>query len=80
LVGGVFMAENESSELRSLRWATLILVVLSLGIFLMQRFVVRVFNLAFEVSIFYLSTLLSLVMYLWKRRSLNKGKVNQRSG
>jgi len=47
------------------------LVVLSIGIFLMQRFVVMVFNLAFEVCIFYLSTLLSLAIYLWKRRSLN---------
>lgn len=65
------MAENESLELRSLRWATLFLVVLSIGIFLMQRFVVMVFNLAFEVCIFYLSTLLSLAIYLWKRRSLN---------
>jgi len=64
------MAENESSELRSLRWATLILVVLSLGVFLMQRFVVTVFNPAFEVCIFYLSTLISIAIYLWKRRNL----------
>jgi hypothetical protein len=64
------MAENESSELRSLRWATLILAVLSMGVFLMQRFVVMVFNLAFEICIFYLSTLLSLAIYLWKRRSI----------
>jgi len=49
----------------------LILVVLSVGVFLMQRFVVRVFNLAFEICIFHFSAFLSLAMYLWKKRSLN---------
>jgi len=65
------LVKGENLELRSLRWATLVLVFLSLGVFLMQRFVVRVFNLAFEICIFHFSAFLSLAMYLWKKRSLN---------
>lgn len=66
------MAKGENLELKSLRWATVILVVLSLGVFLMQRFVVTIFTTSFEVFVFYFSTIVSMVMYLWKRRSFQK--------
>jgi len=66
------VAKGENLELKSLRWATVILVVLSLGVFLMQRFVVTIFTTSFEVFVFYFSTIVSMVMYLWKRRSFQK--------
>ena len=69
------MRGDEGFELKSLRFATLVLVVLSIGVFIMQRFIVTIFDPVFEICIFHLSTLVSLTSYLWRRRNLkNLGK------
>lgn len=71
------MRGEEGFELKSLRSATLVLAVLSIGVFLMQRFIVTIFEPAFEICIFHLSTLVSLTAYLWRKRNhknLRKGE------
>lgn len=65
------MRGDEGFELNSLRFATLVLAVLSIGVFLMQRFIITIFEPVFEICIFHLSALISLTAYLWRRRNLN---------
>lgn len=73
------MRGDEGFELKSLRSATLVLAILSIGVFLMQRFIVTIFDPTFEICIFHLSALVSLAAYLWRRRNLkNLGKDESR--
>ena len=63
------VAKNEDLDLSSMKWATLFLMILSSMVFLVQR-LVRVFDPVFEICVFYLSTTVSIAMYLWKRKNL----------
>lgn len=51
------------------RSAAIIMAVLSLTIFLVQRFVVEVLNLVFEICVFYIPTAILFIVYLRLRRS-----------
>ncbi|MCD6263313.1 hypothetical protein J7L60_02740 [Candidatus Bathyarchaeota archaeon] len=72
------MGEDEVLESEFMKYAALVLVSLSVVVFLMQRFVLTLFDPAFEFCIFHLSAILSLFIYLWERRALktSRGEVH----
>lgn len=47
--------------------ATIVMTALSSAVFTIQRFVTQVFNYPFEVCVFYVPTIASLIIYLWER-------------
>ena len=71
---GVPMGEDEVLETEFMKYAALVLVSLSMFVFLMQRFVLTLFDPAFEFCIFHLSAILSLFIYLWERRALKTSR------
>jgi len=71
---GIPMGEDEVLESEFMKYAALVLVSLSVFVFLMQRFVLTLFDPAFEFCIFHLSAILSLFIYLWERRALKTSR------
>ena len=71
---GIPMGEDEVLESEFMKYAALVLVSLSVFVFLMQRFVLTLFDPAFEFCIFHLSSILSLFIYLWERRALKTSR------
>ena len=71
---GIPMGEDEVLESEFMKYAALVLVSLSVVVFLMQRFVLTLFDPAFEFCIFHLSAILSLFIYLWERRALKTSR------
>jgi len=59
---------NKQEELKSWRIATLIIVVLAATVFLIQRFIGQVFDLVFEVCIFYIPAVAVVFLLLYFRR------------
>ena len=62
----------EGIEYKGWFFATLIMIFISLVVFIIQRFIVQLFGYAFEVCLFYVPTVVLLIVYL-KERS-QKGK------
>ena len=71
---GVHMYEDEVLESEFMKYAALILTSLSVFVFLIQRFILTLFDPAFEFCIFHLSAILSLFIYLWERRALKTSR------
>ncbi len=61
----MYVVMLSQDELASWRISTAVLLVVSALIFVGQRLNVVGFDLAFEVSVFYLPALFSLAVYLW---------------
>jgi len=59
--------KNEN-ELNAWRLATVVLVLLAAVVFITQRFVVRFFDIALEICVFYLPAVSVVVLFLYFRR------------
>jgi len=58
-------------ELKTWHIATLIMVALSTAVFVVQRFVGQIFDIVFEVCIFYISTFMIVGLLLYLRAKSN---------
>jgi len=63
---GISVPTNQE-ELRTWRIATLIMVTLAAVVFLVQRFVDQIFDVIFEVCIFYIPTFTIVTLLLYFR-------------
>jgi len=61
---------DSKNELKTWRLATVILVLLAASVFFTQRFIGRFFDIAFEISIFYVPAFVIVVLFLYFRRRL----------
>jgi len=59
--------KNEN-ELNAWRLATVVLVLLAAVVFITQRFVVRFFDIALEICVFYIPAVTVVVLFLYFRR------------
>ena len=59
-------------ELETWRLATIVLVLLAAIMFLFQHFIVRFFDIAFEIFIFYVPALLIVLLFFYLRRGLRR--------
>jgi len=55
---------RDASEFKTWLYASLFTVVLSVAVFAIQRFAGPIFNLAFEICIFYIPTAILLIIIL----------------
>jgi len=62
---------TNQEELKTWRLATLILVTLAAAVFLVQHFVVQVFDVVFEFCIFYIPTFTIVGLLLYFRSKSN---------
>jgi len=67
---GISVPTNQE-ELKTWRTATLIMVTLAAAVFLVQRFVVYLFDVVFEVCIFYIPTFAIVGLLLYFRKKSN---------
>jgi len=62
---------TNQEELKTWRIATLVMVALAATVFLVQRFVVQLFDVVFEVCIFYIPTFTIVGLLLYFRTKSN---------
>jgi len=67
---GVSVPTNQE-ELKTWRIATLVMVALAATVFLVQHFVVQLFDVVFEVCIFYIPTFTIVGLLLYFRTKSN---------
>jgi positive regulator of sigma E activity len=60
------LAEDKALESRSWLFATIIMVLLALVMFIVQHFLVQLFDFAVEVSVFYIPAFALVVFILWR--------------
>jgi len=65
----------EQAELEGWRRATLTMVALALFVFVSQHFVVRAFDIVFEICIFYVPAGTLILLYAYFRNKLRAGSV-----
>jgi len=61
---------TNKNELSAWRSAAVVLVLLAASVFLIQRFIGRFFDIAFEIFIFYIPAFLIVVLFLYFRHRL----------
>lgn len=61
---------QREGELESWRVAAVVVVLTAIFVFIIQRFVIRFFDVVFEICIFYVPALVSVMLYLYLRRRL----------
>jgi len=62
---------ESKDELRTWRAAALVMIVVAAFVFFIQRFVVRFFyDIVFEICIFYIPAVASLIFYFYLRRKV----------
>jgi len=62
---------TNQEELKTWRIATLVMVTLAAAVFLVQRFVVQLFDVVLEVCIFYIPTFTIVGLWLYFRAKSN---------
>jgi len=62
-------------ELESWRRATLAMIMMALVVFVLQRFVVRVFDVVFEICIFYVPAGAIVLLYFYFKNKQGKSSV-----
>jgi len=66
-----FSVPKNQEELKTWRLATIVMVTLAAAVFLVQRFVGQLFDVVFEVCIFYIPTFTIAALLLYFRTKFN---------
>jgi len=61
---------QREDELRTWRVAAVVVGLTAVFVFIIQHFVIRFFDVVFEICIFYIPALVSVMLYLMVRRKL----------
>jgi len=61
---------RREDELKTWRVAAVIVAFTAVIVFIIQHFVIRFFDVVFEICIFYIPALVSVMLYLYLRRRL----------
>jgi len=61
---------QREDELKTWRVAAVIVALAAVFVFIIQHFVIRLFDVVFEICIFYIPALVSVMLYLYLRRRL----------
>jgi len=65
-----FIVSAKELELKAWRVSTLIMVILAAAVFLVQRLLGPLFDLVFEICIFYIPTFTIVALFLYFRNKL----------